>query len=262
MRPVSVLFLIALATVPPRADAGFACSFVSSDKAAAVEIEGRRYALPVGLDNCEGAKVVSGEATACVIDTKGRTVCRAFEAGESLTEDRLVEKRGVSDMFLAVLAMLKGDNTPGSAVSRAVVPPGFPEGRVLLIPPRLRLDLSDPAMRGATAIEFREGAFNGPVVERIDQPGTVAELSVTPFRRNQRYFWIIRGAPAGLAPVDFSVASKDELERAREAFAEIEADLAAGVLGRAVMKADWLKRENYTFDAAEILRAAGLELNR
>ena len=264
MRHFIATALSILAAAQCNAYTPFRCSLISDSKSRTVVQQGeQRYELPYRLSDCEGAKIISGTASVCFIDAQERAVCRPFREGEVVSQDRLVKDRGIKDVALTVLDMLQGDANSGPGVSRGPGrPPGFPYGPVLLLQSKLVLDLSDPALQHVETIEFREGTYNGPVISKIDRSGLVATQDVKPFQPDKRYFWIIHGAAPGLAPQDFTVGSRADVKRARKVLAEIERDRAAGTLGQTVMKAEWLMRQKYAFDATEVLRAAGLELRR
>lgn len=249
------VILVSLAIQAP-AQAGFPCTIVGG-KGTAVENAGKRHDLPVDLDECEGTRVIGGEATLCFVDGKGRLRTELVRQGELIRPGRNQSSRSSASLSLALRQIIGADPDARIAGSRGSVP--LPSGKVLLPGNVMRIDVAQ--LPSVQAVEVREGRFDGPVVVTAQSGGATVNLRTNRLRAGQTYWIRLVGDVAGVAPVEFAVAPAAERLRAKRALAQFDKDHAAGAHGRAVLKADWLLDAGYPFDARQILAEAGLMPN-
>jgi hypothetical protein len=262
LAPVALSWAALASAAPPAGPVSaspseFSCALIGKP-GTTVLANGVVRKVPQGLDDCEGVKVMAGEATACFIDSTDRRVCRPFGAGSLITRGRLVHGRSVFDGFKELLDILAGDATTAAAILRGGSGIGLPQGPVLLPSQGLQLQLTGNAPPDLLFVEFREESPEGPLVHRLDKPSRRVPLSVKGLRPSTSYFVVVGPQGPGTIPLQFTTASAEEARAIRRALAKLDADKDAGDVGRAFLKADWLQRHGYKFDALQVLLLAGL----
>ena len=254
---IALLLLIG----PGLSAAEFSCSLVSKQPAT-VEIAGVRQATPIGLDNCEGVRIVEGPVVGCFLDANGKRRCATFGTGTRISQDRLpTAASGVGAMVLAFWHELKGATGVGMPEVRAPGHlPGMPYDLVLGNGKVLPFDLARTEVANIAAFEVRRNDAKGRTIIAIDSPPSTVEIPLNKLPRGARFAWRIAGE-VGDYRGSFTLTDRAQLQRVRSKLMKIDGDKSLGPNERTLLVADLLYRNELLYDARATLRAAGFELN-
>lgn len=123
---------------------------------------------------------------------------------------------------------------------------------------RLPVDLSEPEMQGVESVEIRSDTVDGPVLARAERTAGPASIAAEGLAEGRNY-WVVPvpGYRPTQWPRRFNVAARGELQSVRARLLDFDRQ-QAGTLATAMMRAAWLARENYDYDALVTLKAVGM----
>lgn len=235
----------------------FECAIVSKEPAE-VTVSDRLLVLPAErVADCRDARVVRGTVVACALDARGRSRCGAFNAGQSLSAERLGSGQAIHGAWFVLGDLLKGSPSRVDARSRGGhFRSPLPTGPVVLLSEEIAVDFtSQPELRKLEYVEVRRDSPDGPVVARFlpDQEG--GGLSVNQIVSATTYHW----STGGRLPLRgrFSVVGEAQRAEAKAEAARIREDARDSLDAQALMLAGWLQANDFSYEAAGILLRAG-----
>lgn len=222
---------------------------------AAVQRDGVAQPLPASPDDCRALRVTQGQVIACLADAQGEPVCRSFGRGEVITDDAF-GPGGRSGALVALDRLLR----TGRAGRDRGADPLLPNKTVLLLDGRLLVDFSEPEMQGVESVEIRGDSVDGPLLARAERTAGPAPIPAEGLAVGRSYWAVpVPGRRPTQAPKRFDVAAPGELQTARARLLDFDRQ-QAGPLATAMMRAAWLARENYEYDALVTLKVVGMRV--
>jgi hypothetical protein len=250
---------VALACLrPAHAQQPFACS-IASKAAASVMHEGTPKSPPLGLDNCDGVAVVRGEVIVTVLSPEGRRRSATFGAGATVTSAALFGSQAPrpGGLWLSVLDVLRAPAQSQTLGTRGAARPIAPEGECLGLDKTLRFDFGSLPV---VAFELREAGPSGRLVTRTTTITHPIEVQTRRVQRGAEYVWSAARSEGAALQGRFHLTHVRELGKVRAALADVDADPGLDRGGRALVKAEWLKKNGLAYDAVEQLRREGFDV--
>ena len=243
----------ALALCAASALAAPQCS-IAGPPTARLALAGSAIDLPALLEDCDGARVLTGDVTACVQDPRDRLDCHTYGTGAVLSRRELGEAGSQRGLLAALLRLLRGEATIQQTETRGA-DTGLPVGPVVLLSGHVDVDFDRPAFEGVQAVEFRDAASGRLVaVVRRTQAHRVPAAA---FHEGHSYRWTLPSTVPALAQGGrFTIAARAALASAREEKRTIAAS-QPGATAQAFALAGWLEEQGLSYDARATLEAVG-----
>lgn len=243
---------ILVAWVPLAAQTPLRCTVIAGGDAA-VQRDGAPQPLPASLDDCRALRVTQGQVIACVAGAQGEPVCRSFASGEAITD----EPFGLGGRSGALVSLDRLLRTGRFGQARGA-DPLLPNKTVLLLDGRLLVDFSEPEMQGVESVEIRGDRVDGALLARAERTTGPTPIPAEGLAAGRSYWAVlVPGHRPTHAPKRFSVATAGELQTVRARLLDFDRQ-QAGPLATAMMRAAWLAREDYEYDALVTLKAVGM----
>lgn len=240
------------------------CSLINQGKSEVKNVAGAAIELPAPHVNaCAGLRVVKGAVVACTVGSRGRSACKTYKAGQTLSQADMQRSESGSGAWYTLTDILRGSPGRVIAVSRGRDGRSLPTGAVAILQP-LAIDPdfdADPALRGIESIEIREGDVGDDIVATLSAKG-VRTLPSSKLKSGKRYHWRINPAPGNL-PVtgEFMVLSEAERREARAEAERVRLAAPGDATAQAVMWAGWLASRRCEHEAAQILSGTGFDVD-
>lgn len=252
-----VLPTLLLSAAP--AQAALPCTLAGVGAAATVMLGGAPVVLPALMPDCNGARVTAGQVVACVQDQRERLHCRELVAVATVSATAWPAVGAGSGWLDRVLALLRGSVERSDAISRSLTATDvLPVGPVAFLDTQLELDFSSQALAGVDRIDFTD-VLSGERVASVTGPGVQLLDTQRLLRPGRSYTWTLRSSNPAMDEAARRFTNLDAEQRLALDEALKAANEHPSPVARAVATAAVVQARGLTFDAAVLLRRAGLK---